>query len=200
MKCQGLKCFQDSSGPTHDIISVAQRLKEWLVSPQLWCPMSHLTSLLRTLTETSKSRCPNSLALLPVSVSGTSMHPAAETKASTTLDQAFIFSCQDDCSDFFNRSPMYTEPYPTQKIPSKGRFEHISHPTIKIFQWLSMLLNKDQTLSRGLGGSAWSSHSGICSFVLHHGPLQSLSGHLTLLSVHLTAHHPVNSGLSINNS
>ena len=100
----------------------------------------------------------------------------------------------------FNWPPMYTKPHSTQKVPSKGRVEQISSPVIKIFQWLSMLLNKDQTPYCGLEGSAWSGHPGISGFILHHNPLQSLSSRFLLLSVHLLAHHQVNSGLSIKNS
>lgn len=59
MKCQDFKGSQDSSAATHDIISAAQRSKEWLASPQLVLSTSP-TELLQTLTETSKSTCANS--------------------------------------------------------------------------------------------------------------------------------------------
>lgn len=79
---------------------------------------------------------------------------------------------------------VYTESHSTQKVPSKGRVGHISHPTIKIFQWLSILLNKDQILQHGLEGSAWCSHSDI-STLLYQGPFQPLPSLIILLPVPL---------------
>lgn len=133
------------------------RTKGRLVSPRHRCPTSRLNFFSSNSYRNHKSTCPQfnfwsphqaaSLALLPVSANGSTMHPAAKTRHQHHSRPSSHHFVPESLQWHFNWSPVYSEPHSTQKVPSKGTVEHVPHPTINIFQWLSMLLNKDQTLT-----------------------------------------------------
>lgn len=152
MKCQDFKGSQGFICCNSDIISAAQRdQKNGLHLPNSVSNFSlnffkHLQKpqSQHVLSSNLDFFLQGHVSCTALSPSDATLHPDAETRSQHHPKPIFHRLCQGNYNDF-NWSPMYTKPHSTQKVPSKGRVEQISSPVIKIFQRLSMLLNKDQT-------------------------------------------------------